>query len=74
MGITQNFPLGNSSIFKKRKHNDNDYERCKFTFTVPNNSFQPNVAFPIKTRDLFCRAKQMTGFYMKHNGLKWVNF
>ena len=31
------------------------------------------VLFHIKTSHLFCSAKQMTGFYMKHNtGLKWV--
>ena len=38
------------------------------------NQFQPSVAFHIETSHLFCRAKQMTGFYMKRNtGLKWVN-
>ena len=38
------------------------------------NSFQPNVAFHIETSHLFCFAKKMTGFYMKHNtGLKLVN-
>ena len=37
------------------------------------NPFQPSVEFHIETSHLFCRAKQMTGFYMKHkNGLKWV--
>ena len=37
------------------------------------NPFQPSVVFHIKTSHLFCSAKQMTGFYMKHNtGLKWV--
>ena len=36
--------------------------------------FQPSVAFHIETSHLFCSAKQMTGFYMKHNtGLKWAN-
>ena len=36
--------------------------------------FQPSVAFHIETSHLFCRAKQMTGFYVKRNyGLKWVN-
>ena len=35
----------------------------------------PNTpAFHIETSHLFCRAKQITGFYMKRNtGLKWVN-
>ena len=37
------------------------------------NPFQPSVEFHIETSHLFCRAKQMTGFYMKHkNGLKWA--
>ena len=32
-----------------------------------------NVAFDIETSHLFCRAKQMTGFYIKRNtGLKRV--
>ena len=36
--------------------------------------FQPSVAFHIETSHLFCRTKQMTGFYVKRsNGLKWVN-
>ena len=39
------------------------------------NPFQPNVLFHIETSHLFCRLKQMTGFYMKRNtGLKYVNF
>ena len=29
------------------------------------NPFQPNVAFHVKTSDLLCCAKQMTGFYLK---------
>ena len=34
---------------------------------------RPVTAFHIETRHLFCSAKQMTGFYMKHNtGLKLV--
>ena len=38
------------------------------------NPFQPSVAFHIETSHLFCKAKQVTGFYMKHNtGMKWVN-
>ena len=37
------------------------------------NPFQSSVAFHIKTSNLFCFGKQMTGFYMKRNtGLKWV--
>ena len=37
------------------------------------NPFQPSVAFHMETSYLFCRAKQMNGFYMKHNtGLKRV--
>ena len=41
------------------------------TLTDP---FQPSVVFHIETSHWFCSAKQITGFYMKHNtGLKWVN-
>ena len=37
------------------------------------NPFQPSIAFHIETSHLFCRANQVTGFYIKHNtGLKWV--
>ena len=40
--------------------------------------FQPNVMFHIETSHLFCRAKQMTGFYMKRNTrqkfVKYRNF
>ena len=37
------------------------------------NPFQPSFVFQIETSHLFCRAKQMTGFYMKRNtGLKWI--
>ena len=36
--------------------------------------FQSSVAFHIDTSHLFCSAKQMTGFCMKHNpGLKLVD-
>ena len=34
---------------------------------LPFDSFQPSVVFHIETSHLFCSAKQMTGFYMKHN-------
>ena len=38
------------------------------------NLFQPIVTLYIETSDLFSRAKQMTGFYMKRNNeLKWVS-
>ena len=38
------------------------------------NPFQPSVMFHIETSHLFCRAKQMSGFYMKRNtGLKWAD-
>ena len=38
------------------------------------NPFQPSAAFHIETSHLFCKAKQVTSFYMKHNtGMKWVN-
>ena len=38
------------------------------------NPFQTSVAFHIETSHFFCSAKQMTGFYMKHNTrLKWTN-
>ena len=37
------------------------------------NPYRPSVVFHIETSHLFCRAKEMTGFYIKHNtGLKWV--
>ena len=43
---------------------------CKFAI----NSFQSSVVFRVEASHLFCRVKQMTGFYMKPNiGLKWVN-
>ena len=39
------------------------------------NQFHPSIAFHIKTSQLFCFPKQMTGFYMKCNtGLKWANW
>ena len=35
--------------------------------------FSRSVTFDIETSHLFCRAKQMTGFYIKYNTeLKWV--
>ena len=38
------------------------------------NLFQPSVAFYIETSHLFCRAKQMTGFYIIVNTrVKWIN-
>ena len=38
------------------------------------NPFQSSVAFNIETSNLFCSAKQMTGFYIKRKtGLKWIN-
>ena len=38
------------------------------------NPFQPSVVFHIEISHLFCKAKQVTGFYIKCNtGLKWVN-
>ena len=46
----------------------------KKSFKTNFNQFQPSVAFHIETSHLFCRAKQITGLYMKLNtGLKWVN-
>ena len=46
---------------------------CKVT-NKDINPFQHSVAFHMETSHLFCSAKQMTGFYMKHNtGLKWAN-
>ena len=59
-----------SKFFKK------DYNSClilsmKLSFSKNNlktlNPFQFSVTFHIETSHLFCRAKQMTGFYMKHN-------
>ena len=39
------------------------------------NPFQPSVALHIQTSHLICRAKQMTGFYMRgHTAVKWVKF
>ena len=36
-------------------------------------TFQSSAAFHIETRYLFCRVKQMPGFYTKHDiGLKWI--
>ena len=38
------------------------------------NLFQFSVEFHTKSSHLFCRANQITGFYIKRNtGLKWVN-
>ena len=38
------------------------------------NALQPSATCHIKTSHLFCRAEQLTGFYMECNtGLKWVN-
>ena len=35
--------------------------------------FLSGVAFHIETSHLFCSAKKMTGFYVKHNtGQKWL--
>ena len=31
-----------------------------------------SIAFHIETSHLFYRAKQMTGFYMKHNTAEWL--
>ena len=43
-------------------------------FGLPSNPFQPSMTFNEETSHLFCSAKQITGFYMKHtNKLKWVN-
>ena len=37
------------------------------------NSFQPRVAFQMETSHLVCKAKQVTGFYMKRStNLKWL--
>ena len=45
----------------------------KLTSLELDNPFQPSVAFCIETSDLFCFAKQMTGFYMKRStGLEWI--
>ena len=39
------------------------------------NPFQSSVVFHVETSHLFCRAKQMTGFYMKRNtGLECVKY
>ena len=46
---------------------------CRTREKINTNLFQPSVAFYIETSHLFCKAKQMTGFYMKRNtGMKWV--
>ena len=67
-----------SKLFKKDKSNfqldlgiyiANDEQISRMLL----NPFQPSVAVHIKTSHLFCRSKQMTGFYMKCNtGLKGV--
>ena len=47
-----------------------------YSFVVMNvvNPFHSSVAFHVEASHLFCRAKQVIGFYMKRNtGLKWVN-
>ena len=42
-------------------------------FSESFNSFQASVAFHKETSYLLCRAKKMTGFYMKRNTeLKWI--
>ena len=45
-----------------------------FQYSAVFNPFQSSVLFHIETSDIFCIAKQMTGFYMKcSTRLKWVN-
>ena len=57
----------------KQWQNLKTFFSSKFTCSI--NPFQPNVTFHIETIHLFCRAKKMTGFNMKHNtGLKWINY
>ena len=50
------------------------YFQKKVLFTIEFiNPFQPSVVFHIEASHLHCRAKQMTGFYMRCNiRLKWV--
>ena len=49
-------------------------DNVSLTFRFTANPFQPSVAFHIETSHFFCRAKQMTSFYVKRNtGLKWGN-
>ena len=48
-------------------------EFARFDFFKEVEVINMNVASHIETRHLFCRAKQMTGFYMKRTtGLKRV--
>ena len=47
---------------------------CWSEWALALNPLQPNIAIHIETSHLFCKAKQMTGFYMKCNtGLNLVN-
>ena len=47
------------------------YPSCSWSIINP---LQPGVAFHTETSHLFCRAKQMTGFYLNRNhGLKRIN-
>ena len=51
--------------------NDSNKNETLCTWVLFVNPFQTNVALHIETSHLFCRAKLMTGFYMKRNiGLK----
>ena len=62
----KNQSLGKRTLFISKKTTVN-------LLTCNLNPFQPSVTFYIKTSQLFCRAPQMTGFYMQCNtGLKWV--
>ena len=63
----KNQSLGKRTLFISKKTTVN-------LLTCNLNPFQPSVTFYIKTSQLFCRATQMTGFYMQCNtGLKWVS-
>ena len=53
-----------------QKSSNRNVSCLKYTFGVLN-TFQPSHAFHRETSHLICRAKQITGFYMKCNA--WLN-
>ena len=63
----ENVPKNVSGI----EHTEVNFSFCKRKKII--SSFQPSVEFHVGTSQLFRRAKEMTGFYMKRNiGQKWV--
>ena len=63
----ENVPKNVSGI----EHTEVNFSFCKRKKII--SSFQPSVEFHVGTSQLFRRAKEMTGFYMKRSiGQKWV--